>query len=95
MQLDSGVVPTQALRPWLANMTTLVEEPRFTVGSIQLLNKFQEAFRSRVYNLAEDYVRNSGSQQISEEVLNEFIWRAIREYTEHQSQRDLDFNGTR
>jgi hypothetical protein len=93
MQLDSGVFPAQAPRPWLANMTTLVEEPRFTVGSLQLLKKFQDAFRARVYNLAEDYVRASGSHQISEDVLNQFIWRAIRELSENQTQRDLDFNG--
>lgn len=73
-------------------MTNLVEEPRLSVDSIRLLHKFQSSLRSRVYNLVEDYVRDSGNSTITPEVLEKCLRRAVEEILDGDRQRKL-FDG--
>lgn len=79
--------------PRIAAMTTLTQEPRFSVDSLRLLTDFQQAFRARVYNLVEDHVRETGRSKITREELEHIIEKALREFSDRVTQQPLFTNG--
>lgn len=69
----------------LTPMTALIDEPRFSVESLQLLRRFQDSLRARIYNLVEDQVHRTGQGKVTPEMIEKCILQATREFSgEHQ-----------
>ena len=70
-------------------MTTVTQEPKLSVDSLRFLTDFQNSFRARIYNLVEDYVRETGQDTISKAEIERLIHKALREYFERSVQKDM------